>query len=288
MSQRRRFVWPGLGVVVPGLFGLLVLVIAVVMWGVDRHMDEHGVQTTAVVEMVDPDGWDAVSYFVGDTRYEIAEADALGHAVGATLVVVYDPDDPSYAVVQGDSVNENVHWWALFVAALLLIVAALNSGLTAVVGDRFPGRFDKDQGARGGRGRWKARAAFGVRCDGAGRRTGPWRGCPSPRGGVERVTPAAAAQSVRVIATPGRTSPEVERSRKLRSMMTSRTTDDGKARRKWTGYRRSRSVRIGKAHATKTKTGSSIIPKSFQPDLNLEDLRTAILAARCGTRRSFR
>ena len=139
MSQRRRFVWPGLGVVVPGLFGLLVLVIAVVMWGVDRHMDEHGVQTTAVVEMVDPDGWDAVSYFVGDTRYEIAEADALGHAVGATLVVVYDPDDPSYAIVQGDSVNENVHWWALFVAALLLIVAALNSGLTAVVGDRFLG-----------------------------------------------------------------------------------------------------------------------------------------------------
>ena len=166
MSQRRRFVWPGLGVVVPGLFGLLVLVIAVVMWGVDRHMDEHGVQTTAVVEMVDPDGWDAVSYFVGDTRYEIAEADALGHAVGATLVVVYDPDDPSYAVVQGDSVNENVHWWALFVAALLLIVAALNSGLTAVVGDRFLGRFDKDQGARGrhagSRGRHGRRSASGV------------------------------------------------------------------------------------------------------------------------------
>jgi hypothetical protein len=35
-----------------------------------------------------------------------------------------------------------------------------------------------------------------------------------------------------------------------------------------------------KAHATKTKTGSSILPKSIQPDQNLEDVRTAILAAR--------
>jgi hypothetical protein len=30
-----------------------------------------------------------------------------------------------------------------------------------------------------------------------------------------------------------------------------------------------------KAHATKTKTGSSILPKSIQPDRNLEELRTA-------------
>ncbi len=168
MTQRRRFVWPGLGVVVPALFGLMALLVAVVMWGVDRHMDEHGVQTTGVVEMVDPDGWDAVSYVVDGKRYEIAEADALGHPVGATLVVVYDPDDPSYAVVQGDWVNENAHWWALLVAALLLVVAAGNSrrGQRIVEQVRRRRRFDNDQGAgrrhAGSRGRDGRHSASGV------------------------------------------------------------------------------------------------------------------------------
>jgi hypothetical protein len=151
----------------------MALVVAGVMWDVDRHMAEHGVQTVGVVEVVDPDGWDAVSYVVDGTQYEIAEADALGHPVGATLVVVYDPDDPSYAVVQGDSVNENTHWWALLAAVLALIVASLNSGLTAIVGDRFHGRFYKDQVSRGSharsRGSHGRRSASGVTAPEQGR-----------------------------------------------------------------------------------------------------------------------
>lgn len=104
------------------LFGLVFLVIGVGLWTEHDRMTE-GRPVEGVVKTVDDDGWGVISYFVDGEQWE-TENDVLGHQVGDSVLVVYDPKDPSYGYIQGDPFDETIHWWFLGGGALLLLPAA--------------------------------------------------------------------------------------------------------------------------------------------------------------------
>ena len=84
-----------------------------------------------LVQSVDDDGsgWGVVSYFVDGEQWE-TETDLLGHSVESSVLVVYDPEDPSYAFVQGDPDYAVSGWtgrmgWMLRIGVIVLSSAAL-------------------------------------------------------------------------------------------------------------------------------------------------------------------
>ena len=104
--------------------------VGIAMWYDNFRAYEYGQPTEGVVETVYGDGRGVVSFFVDGEQWEI-EDEILGHEVGETVVVAYDPEDPSsYAAVRPAVVDSSVQWWFLGIGLLIL-------GLDAFIFVRF-------------------------------------------------------------------------------------------------------------------------------------------------------
>jgi hypothetical protein len=96
-------------------------------WFDDQGFADH-LPAEGLVQSVDDDGsgWGVVSYFVDGEQWE-TETDLLGHSVESSVLVAYDPEDPSFAFVQGDPDYVVSGWagWMLRVGVIVLSSAAL-------------------------------------------------------------------------------------------------------------------------------------------------------------------
>jgi hypothetical protein len=103
---------------------VVLLVLGVIAWSDDHSLTDRP-PVEGLVQSVDDDGsgWGVVSYFVDGEQWE-TETDLLGHPVESSVLVVYDPEDPSYAYVQGDPLYA-VSGWMLRVGVIVLLSAAL-------------------------------------------------------------------------------------------------------------------------------------------------------------------
>jgi hypothetical protein len=111
-----------IALVLAGL-AVVLLVLGVIAWSDDHDLTDHP-PVEGLVQSVDDDGsgWGVVSYFVDGEQWE-TETDLLGHPVESSVLVVYDPEDPSYAYVQGDP-GYAVSGWMLRVGVIVLVSAA--------------------------------------------------------------------------------------------------------------------------------------------------------------------
>ena len=120
---RRRALWHPSGgswYIAAAIFGLIPLMVAFALWYDHFRAYEYGPPTTGVVEDVYDNGRGAVTFFAEGERWEFVD-EVLGHEVGETVVVAYDPEDPSrYAAVRPTLRGETAQWWFLGVGLLIL------------------------------------------------------------------------------------------------------------------------------------------------------------------------
>jgi LPXTG-motif cell wall-anchored protein len=102
------------------ILGLVPVMVAAIMWNSHFRAYEHGPPTTGVVQDVYDDGQGLVRFYVEGMKWLVVD-DVLGHEVGETVVVAYDPEDPSrYAAVRPTLVDLSVAWWFFGVGVLIL------------------------------------------------------------------------------------------------------------------------------------------------------------------------
>lgn len=99
----------------------------------DHHMREHGITTTATV--VEVDGDDVTVHYTTQTGSSVQTEIFYWSDVpaeDATVDVVYDPDDPSYAISK-DSNEDRVIAIVLAVIAGVAVLVALGTAIGAIV-----------------------------------------------------------------------------------------------------------------------------------------------------------